>query len=300
MLRTFLALALLAWLCTQNTLWKGAVWSPHREYTAEVVCTTADGIASPDGVAWLDGQLYFADEGGSCVRVRAADGTLRTLADASQGIHSPEDIAVASDGRVYFTDDDMGGVWEIDPEGTLRRIAGPDEGLTSTEGLTITPDGDLLVGDGHQQKIYRVTREGAVSTFDAPGIDKPESFAFDDAGNLYIADDRQNRVFRRDADGTMHTVLTQKDGLNSPETIAWHAGALYIADNEGGKLWRYTPNGDLKPLMVFAGKLQNVQGLTFGRNGDIYITVQTDLGRRQGAVLKLISLPPAAASPDAP
>ena len=300
MLRTILAVALLLWLCTQNTLWKGAVWSPHRDYTAEVVCTTADGIASPDGVAWLDGQLYFADEGGSCVRMRAADGTLRTLADASQGIHSPEDIAIAKDGRLYFTDDDTGGVWEIDTEGTLRRLAGPDEGLVATEGLIIAPDGSLIVGDGVERKIYRVTREGAVSTIDAPGVDKPESFAFDDAGNLYIADDRQNRVFRRDVDGTMHTVLTQQDGLNSPETIAWHAGALYIADNEAGKLWRYTPHGDLKPLMVFAGKLQNVQGLSFGHNEEIYITVQTDLGRRKGAVLKLVPLTPAEQSPSAP
>ena len=151
-----------------------------------------------------------------------------------------------------------------------------------------SPDGSLLVGDGEQHKVFRVTRDGSVSDFLGReyGINKPESMVFDDRGNLYIADNEDNVLYLLDADRKLHRIIDRNESF-SPETIYFARGSLYITDSRNHKLYVYTPGEELRTIAAFGGQLQNVQGVTVDDQGNIFLSVQSDLKHRIGNVIEI-------------
>jgi sugar lactone lactonase YvrE len=267
---------------------KGMVLFLDPSYNASVLGTEEDGFTVPDGILWREGRLYIADEGGSAFRIWTGPGSVITTSDASIGVMSPEDIAVDKHGNIFFTDDDAGGVWKVNELGETTLLAGKAQGLRSTEGIVIAPNGNILVGDGEAHAVFSITPAGEVSVFLGLeyGIWKPESMAFDDRGNLYIADNDAKVVYFLTPEKALHRIIHNRKDF-SPETIWFSNGVLYITDSEHGKLFRYAPESDLQPIAVFGGELSKVHGLTTDDAGSLYISVQTDLQRKKGYILKI-------------
>ncbi len=257
-------------------------------YRAETLLSNRDGIASPDGLRWDGGELYIADEGGSAIRVLRRDGKLATLATAKEGLKSPEDLVRGQDGALYWTDDEAGGLWRLGEEGPPAQRLSAEGPLTSTEGLVAAHSGALLVGGG---KAGRILLLGLGGVTELPlRIDKPESMAFDAAGNLYIADNEADVLYLLARDGRLHRPIRARDGF-SPETLHFAGGALLITDSRHGKLHRYTPEDGLATVAVLAGELANVQGVTTDAEGNIYLSVQSDLKAKRGTILRLRRTP---------
>ena len=248
-------------------------------YTPELLLSEKDGIASPDGLLWENGRLYIADEGGSALRLWEPGKPVATLAGAEQGLKSPEDLVRGADGALWFTDDDAGGVWRYAPDGALTHELGD---IKSSEALAAVPGGGLLVGDGEKGRLVRT---GAPAQ--PLRIAKPEGLAWDDAGNLYIADNKEDVLYRLARDGRLHRAIAGREGF-SPESLHFAEGALLITDSHNGKLYRYTPEEGLKVLALFAGELENLQGVTTDAEGNIYVSVQSDLENRRGYVFRLV------------
>ena len=267
---------------------EGLVIMTDHSYKATLFATNKIGFGSPDGLLWHKGKLYFADEGGVALESWNRNEGLKKLVDAGFGFQSPEDLVIDSQDNIFFTDDDAGGLWEMTADGTPRLIAGKDKGLISTEGIALASDGSLLVGDGEQHKVFRVTRDGNVSDFLGKdyGITKPESMVFDDRGNLYIADNEDNVLYLLDASRKLHRIIDRNDAF-SPETIYFAKGSLYITDSHNGKLYIYTPGEELKTIAAFGGQLKNVQGVTVDDQGNIFLSVQSDLKRKVGNVIEI-------------
>jgi len=267
---------------------EGLVVMTDQSYKASVYATNKIGFGSPDGLLWHKGKLYLADEGGEKLEVWTGNSGLKTLVDSSFGCHSPEDLVIDADDNIFFTDDDAGGLWEVDRNGAPKLVAGKDKGLISTEGIALAPDGALLVGDGEQHEVFRVTRDGAVSEFLGKqfGITKPESMVFDELGNLYIADNEDDVLYMLDPNHNLHRIIDRRDSF-SPETIFYFKGALYITDSRDGKLFVYKPNEELRTIAAFGGQLKNVQGVTVDDQGNIFLSVQTDLKRKVGHILEI-------------
>ncbi len=267
---------------------KGMVLFIDPSYRASVLGTESDGFTVPDGILWRQGRLYIADEGGSAFRIWNGRGRVATLCDSSIGVLSPEDMAVDTQGNIYFTDDDAGGVWKINNYSEAKQLVGRDKGLISTEGIVLAPDGNLLVGDGEAHKVFSVTPDGEVSVFlgENYGIRKPESMAFDQKGGLYIGDNEDSILYLLTPDKKLHRVIENREGF-SPETIWYANGILYITDSQDGKLFRYTPEDGLNVIAVFGGKLHAVNGITTDDMGNIYVSIQTDLKRKIGYILKI-------------
>lgn len=267
---------------------QGLVLMTDPSYRPTIVATNKNGFGSPDGILCRNGKLYLADEGGVAMETWGQSDGLKTLADAKFGFLSPEDLVMDRDGNIFFTDDDAGGLWGVDKKGNLREIAGKDKGLISTEGIALAADGSLLVGDGEQHEVFRVTRDGSVTEFlgKQSGITKPESMVFDDQGNLYIADNEDDVLYMLDPNHLLHRIIDRRATF-SPETLFYAKGALYITDSHHGKLFVYRPNEELKTIAAFGGVLKNVQGVTVDDNGNIYLTVQTDLKHKQGDIIEI-------------
>lgn len=266
---------------------QGAVVILGNAYTAEIVATQDDGFSSPDGLNWHRGMLYVADEGGSAVRRWTPGDRPETLADDSAGIASPEDLVIDADGAIFFTDDTAGGLWRINRSGQVARIAGPEAGLVSTEGIALAPDGSVLVGE-QSGRVFRVDGQGGVSVFlgAAAGIRKPESMVFDEQGNLYIADNRDDTLSLVTPAGSIFRLIEGRSSF-SPETLAFADGTLFITDSHNGDLYRYTRRTGLQTIAVFMGDFNNINGVTIDDAGAIYVSVQADLANRRGYLVKL-------------
>ena len=267
---------------------QGLVIMTDHSYKATIFATNKAGFGSPDGLLWHKGKLFLADEGGVALEAWNRNEGLKKLADAGFGFQSPEDLVIDSQDNIFFTDDDAGGLWEFTAEGKPRLVAGKDKGLISTEGIALAPDGSLLIGDGEQHEVFRVTRDGDVSIFLGRdyGITKPESMTFDDRGNLYIADNEDNVLYLLDASRKLHRIIDRSDSF-SPETIYFSRGSLYITDSHNSKLYIYTPGEELKTIAAFGGQLKNVQGVTVDDQGNIFLSIQTDLKRKIGNIIEI-------------
>lgn len=267
---------------------EGLVIMADQSYKATMFATTKAGFGAPDGLLWHNGKLYLADEGGVAVEALSRNEGIKKLADAGFGFLSPEDLVIDSQDNIFFTDDDAGGLWEITADGKPRQVASKAQGLISTEGIALAPDGSLLVGDGEVHKVFRVTRDGQVSEFLGGdyGITKPESMVFDDRGNLYIADNEDNVLYLLDGDKKLHKIIDRGDAF-SPETIYFSKGSLYITDSHNNKLYVYTPGEELKTIAAFGGQLKNVQGVTVDDQGQIFLSVQTDLKHGIGEIIEI-------------
>ena len=267
---------------------QGLVIMTDHSYKATIFATNKAGIGSPDGLVWHKGQLFLADEGAVALEAWNRNEGLKKLVDAGFGFASPEDLVIDSQDNIFFTDDDAGGLWEFTAEGKPRLVAGKDKGLISTEGIVLAADGSLLVGDGEQHEVFRVTRDGNVSVFLGRdyGITKPESMSFDDRGNLYIADNQDNVLYLLDTTLKLHRIIDRSDSF-SPETIYFSRGSLYITDSHNNKLYIYTPGEELKTIAAFGGQLKNIQGVTVDDQGNIFLSVQTDLKRKVGNIIEI-------------
>ena len=157
-------------------------------------------LACPSGVA-LDtrGNLYLADHGNNRVRRVDVDGMIHSYAGAgripSVGSNAgnfggdggpaprarfrvPESVVFDRHGNLYVADRDNGAVRRINPGGVITTVAG-----TGSPGYS---------GDGGPAARAK--------------LNQPQAFAFDGAGNLYIADSANNRVRRVDRTGVITTV----------------------------------------------------------------------------------------------
>jgi sugar lactone lactonase YvrE len=228
------------------------------------------------------GNLYVADYGNNRIRRVGLDGIIST---------------VAGNGTYGFSGD--GGL------ATNARLARP-------YGVAVDIDRNLYIGDTGNNRIRVVNPQGIISTVAGDGFQRffgdgssplkvsfffPRGLAFDDQGNLLVADEGNLRIrrialgvsvttlagngrFRETPDGTAAT----KAYLFAPQGIAFdRAGSLYISDtandlirklNADGSVQRVagtgvrSVGGDNKPARD-AG-LNIPRGIAFAPNGEVF------------------------------
>lgn len=265
---------------------EAAVVLYDRGYALETVLDTTDGITSPDGLLWHEGSLYIADEGGSAIR--KWDGQrLTTLADASSGLMSPEDLRIAGDGQLYFTDDSAGGLWRVLQAGGAERVAAGAI-LSGSEGIAVDPEGGVEVGSGESERIVRVLPTGETEAYQGRrwGVAKPESMVRAADGSLLVADNREDRLIRISGAGTMRELSIPAD--LSPESIALAGDILWITDSHNGRLYRMERDQPPETVALFLGDFANINGVAADTEGTIYISIQSDLDAGEGYIVRLV------------
>ncbi len=278
-----LAAAILAG-CSPSTD-DAAVLLYDQDYAIAIILDNEDGITSPDGLWWDEGELYIADEGGSAVR-RWDGHRLETLADASSGIASPEDLLVDAAGQLWFTDDTAGGLWRVTPGGAERVAASQD--IAESEGIALRGDGTLWVGDGKTGLVHAFGPDGSAPQAAIPGwrIAKPESMALAPDGAFWLADNREDRLLRIDADGALREWHLPAD--LSPESIAIDRETLWITDSHNGRLYRLRKDDQPEIVALFLADFVNISGIAADNAGTIYISIQSDLAAGRGYVVRMV------------
>lgn len=174
---------------------------------------------NPTGLAMdKTGNLYVADTWNRLIRKITPSGIVSTYA----GVYSGGDI--------------YGGAYNVGYRYT-GMVSGLLFGQFGPMGVAIDPSGNIYVADSFIQFIYKITPDGMVRTIgsshgegaagtyrDGSGTTarfrSPINITSDATGNVYVADQGNNRIRKIDADGIVSTVagngsMTDVDGLAS-------------------------------------------------------------------------------------
>jgi trimeric autotransporter adhesin len=265
---------------------------------------TSASLNSPQGVA-VDsaGNLYIADTGNNVIR-KVSDGSIKTVAGngvatffgdggsaTSASLHGPTGVAIDSAGNLYIADEFNNRIREV------------------SNGMISTVAGNGVAGPGPPGTgTYSGDKGPAMSA----GLNNPFAVALDSVGNLYIADQGNNRIREVSVSGGMITTVAGGgsalgDGgpatsaeLNHPFGVAVDSAAnLYIADTDdqrvrkvaGGTINTFAGNGtqgvsgDGGPAT--SASLFYPEGLAVDPAGNLYIADSSNFRIRE-----VLAIPP--------
>ena len=178
-------------------------------------------LASPN---FVDAQIITTFAGNGTAGF-TGDGGLATAAN----INYSRDVAADATGNIYFSDCNNNRIRKVSPTGVITTIAG-----TGTAGFS---------GDGGPATAAK--------------LNCPYGLAFDDAGNMYIADYNNNRVRKINTSGIISTFAGNGTpafgGDGGAATLAqlWipnyicadHFGNVYIVDNQNQRIRKVNASG---------------------------------------------------------
>ena len=192
------------------------------------------------------------------------------------GLFEPRGLAVAPDGKVYIADSGNHRILRYNPAtGELINFAGfigtsgTNDGTGASARFSgpsgiIVARGGLVVSDTYNHTIRFITFDGVVSTIaGSPGLTGsvdatgsaarfrfPLGLASDSAGNIYVADSKNNTIRKIDLSDNVTTLAS---GFNYPAALAYDGtNSLWVAD----KL-----NQQIKLVDITSGAVSVIAGI---------------------------------------
>ena len=217
-------------------------------YLGDGGAATAAELYNPLAVA-VDvlGNIYIADAGNQCIRKVSTGGIITTIAGAGVGgfsgdggpatnavFNTPAGVAIDGTGNIYISDEYNARIRMIDVSGIINTIAG-----NGTFGFS---------GDGGPAAIAELYQ--------------PTGIALNAAGNIYIADQVNNRIREINSSGIITTISgTGAGGFSGdggPATLAEvytpaglatdGAGNIYIADGNNDRVRKINSSGIINTI----------------------------------------------------
>ncbi len=225
----------------------------------------------------------------------AGDGQQGYSGDGSKAITAqlniPAGMVADTSGNVYIADAGNNCIRKVTPDGLISTIAGTgiagykgDSGsaikaqLNTPVALALDSIGNLYIADSWNYRIRRVTPSGFITTIAGAGLagyegdggedtsallNLPTGLAFGKGGDLYIADQANNRIRRITTKGIITTMAGNGnagysgDGgnalsgeMNAPYSIATDAtGNIYVAEQMNNVLRKITPPPPPQPIV---------------------------------------------------
>jgi len=200
------------------------------------------------------GNLYISDYGNYRVRKVALDGTITTLAGNGSATSSG-DGGPATSAAV-----DSPGDLALDTAGNLFITSGAFVGNGSANVIRkVTPDGLITTVAGNGTAGY--SGDGGLATNAA--LNAPEGLAIDNAGDLFIADQLNQRI-RKVSNGIITTVAGNGSagyaGDGGPAVSAELAGPAGMSIDAAGKLYIADRDNNRIRVLLNDGTISTVAG----------------------------------------
>jgi len=245
---------------------------------------------TPAGDAVDDqGNVYVADSGNSSIRAVSSAGVVATIAGhpGSAGsvdgtghdarFNYPAAVAADVSGNLYVADGLGRTVRKITSAGVVTTLAGSAGQIGSTdgrgtaarfgfpEGIAVDAAGNVFVADGDNFTIRKITPSGDVSVFagqtgrpgtaDGTGtaaqFNEPVGLAFDNAGNLFVADRGGATIRRITPAGAVSTYAGQPGmpgNINGTSDVARFVGPRTVAVDPRGNVLVGDGNGTIREV----------------------------------------------------
>lgn len=260
--------------------------------------------------------LYVSDN--SYIRKITPGAVVTSLAggppgNSAAGFLNIAGLAVASSGNVFVGDINSLVVKKTTPAGVVSTFAGT--GITSFNpvGVTSDPSGNIFIADQANSVIRKISPAGIVTVYAGlllggagstngnstiASFNYPADLKFDNSGNLYVADERNNMIREISSAGIVSTVAgtTSPDLVNGPIANARFnqpsalaidaANNIYVADSHGLVIRMINQLGE---VVAVAGDIQfqfssdgiggtatfkHIAGLVYSK-GSVYATDAT-------------------------
>lgn len=279
---------------------------------------TAAQFDQPNGVA-VDGagNVYVADAGNHRIRKITSVGVVTTLSGSGMGgfndgasgavsqFNFPYSVALDGAGNVYVADFLNHRIRVVDPvSGAASTLAGSGTAgfmdatgaaaqFNFPTGVALDGAGNVYVADQLNNRIRRITSAGVVTTLAGSGtagfangtgisaqFSNPAGVALDGAGNVYVADQGNNRIRSITPAGVVSTLagsgsagFMDATGLtaqfNAPAGVAVDGtGNVYVADQSNHRIRMITPPPvptitSFTPTTAAAGVTVTINGTNF-------------------------------------
>ena len=230
-------------------------------------------------------------------------------------INSPYGVAADAAGNVYFTDRLNNRVRKVNAAGIITTIAGTGtagyngDNIPATDAQLFDPSGvavdgawNLYIADKSNNRIRKINASGMITTIAGTGIasfggdnaaatlaaiNNPRGVAADAAGNIFIADQANNRVRKINASGIITTVAGNGSigfsGDNAPATAAMLNGPYAIAADNAGNIYISDVDNERIRKVSAAGIIATAAGTgVSGYNGDGIMATDAQLSEPIG------------------
>ncbi len=206
---------------------------------------------------------------------------------ASAQINLPQGITSDDSGNIYFADRANNRIRKISSNGIISTYAGTGiegfsgDGSAATSAQinypihpTIDQNGNLFFCDAVNQRVRKIDANGIISTIAGNGIagftgdganaasaqiNSPQGLEIDSQGNLYIADNANNRIRKINSNGIISTIagngvagftgdgaLAVNAQINYPRGVAIkNDGGIYFGDGNNFRIRAIQSTSDL-------------------------------------------------------
>lgn len=291
-------------------------------------CTVSDGAGTVDAnhVDWISvdcstnsGVIVTVAGGGSLSGSSGEGASARRVS-----LSSVYGVALDSVGNLYLSESSR--VRKVDSNGIITTVAGTGSSgysgnggaatsasLSLPYGIAIDPADNLFIADSSNNAVRKVDASGIITTVAGTGasgfsgdggaatsatLNYPTGVAFDSSGNLYIADQNNNRVRKVDVTGTITTVAGNGNsnpttngvsatttGLAGPNGLAVDSsGNIYISESYGHRIRKVDSGGVITTVAgtgtsglsgdggpATSATLREPAGLAIDTSGNLYI-----------------------------
>jgi sugar lactone lactonase YvrE len=151
-------------------------------------------LQKPAGLAFYNDELYIAEFDAGRVSKINSNGVRETYVS---GLTHPEAIDFDPGGNLYVSgganqlNDAAVYIEKITPDKTITRFAS----LKGISYMKFDSSNNQLLASVSDGKIYKISQSGDCTTF-ISGLETPMGIAFDQSGNIYMADDHIDAVYK--------------------------------------------------------------------------------------------------------
>lgn len=162
----------------------------------------------------------------------------------------PIDVAVDQQGTIFIADRNLPGVWQIKEGKREIYFQGSKKFRTPLNAIRcviVDSKGQLLAGDSSTREVYRFDAEKKPVPLTKGGVGIPMALALNKAGDLYIADQETQRIFKHPAAGGDLVEFAQ---VTAPRGMYFDAEDRLMVVSSSGKnpILRLTPDGKSEVL----------------------------------------------------